>query len=125
MMALNHQVADGSERFEELPAPYAMEKGMGVVAMKVIRPRETIEGLDAGDLIRYALSLKEFHMINIGIDNLELLKDNIAILKGFSPLEEQKMEEIRLALQPFYRGRNLAWMKPGYVDGWNSNLRLA
>ncbi len=125
MMALNHQVADGSERFEELPAPYAMEKGMGVVAMKVIRPRETIEGLDAGDLIRYALSLKEFHMINIGIDNLELLKANIAILKGFSPLEEQKMEEIRLALQPFYRGRNLAWMKPGYVDGWNSNLRLA
>ena len=125
MMALNHQVADGSERFEELPAPYAKEKGMGVVAMKVIRPRETIEGLDAGDLIRYALSLKEFHMINIGIDNLELLKDNIAILKGFSPLEEQKMEEIRLALQPFYRGRNLAWMKPGYVDGWNSNLRLA
>lgn len=124
MMALNHQVADGSENFEGLPAPFAMNKGMGVVAMKVIRPRETVEGLDAGDLIRYALTLKDFHMINVGIDNLDLLKANIEVLRDFSPLEDQKMKEIRMALQPFYQGKNLAWMQHGYRDGWDHHLHL-
>ncbi|MGW8315000.1 MAG: aldo/keto reductase [Bacteroidales bacterium] len=125
MMALNHQVADGSENFEGLPAPYAMNKGMGVVAMKVIRPRETVEGLDAGDLIRYALTLKDFHMINVGIDNLDLLKANIETLRNFRPLDDQKMKEIRMALQPFYQGKNLAWMRHGYRDGWDHHLHLA
>jgi len=125
MMALNHQSKEGTEKFEELPAPAAMKKGMGVVAMKVIRPRETVQGLAAEDLVRYALTLKDFHMINIGMDSLEVLKHNLEILRDFKPMEEQKMEEIRLALHPFYKGKNLAWMQPSYVDGWNSNLHLA
>ncbi|MCK4751654.1 MAG: aldo/keto reductase [Bacteroidales bacterium] len=125
MMALNHQSTDGIEKFEELPAPYAMKKGMGVVAMKVIRPRETVEGLAATDLLRYALTLEDFHMINIGIDSQEVLKANLEILRDFQPLEESRMEEIRLALHPFYRGNNLAWMQPSYFDGWKGDLFLA
>jgi len=115
MMALNHQATDGSQAFEENPANYAFQKGMGVIAMKVIRPRETIEGLDPADLVNYALSLNQFHMINVGIDNMDVLKTNIRLVKDFVPLDEQKMKEIRLALQPFYRGEGLAWMKPGYL----------
>ncbi len=125
MMALNHQSADGSENFEELPAPFANRKGMGVVAMKVIRPRETSEELAGQDLIRYALSLKEFHMINVGIDSMDILKENLEIIREFKPLEAPKMEEIRLALQPFYKSKNLAWMKPSYVDGWSGGIQLA
>jgi aryl-alcohol dehydrogenase-like predicted oxidoreductase len=125
MMALNHQSTDGSQQFEELPAPFAMKKGMGVVAMKVIRPRETIQGLAAEDLVQYALSLQDFHMINVGIDDMELLKANLEILRNFEPLEDQKMDEIRMALQPFYRGRNLAWMRPGYRDGWSHGIQMA
>jgi predicted aldo/keto reductase-like oxidoreductase len=125
MMALNHQSTDGSQQFEELPAPFAMKKGMGVVAMKIIRPRETVEGLAAEDLVRYALSLQDFHMINVGIDDMELLKANLEILRNFEPLEDHKMDEIRLALQPFYRGRNLAWMRPGYQDGWSHGIQMA
>jgi hypothetical protein len=125
MMALNHQSTDGSQKFEELPAPFAMKKGMGVVAMKVIRPRESIEGLATDDLVRYALTLNDFHMINVGIDSMEVLKANLEILQGFEPLDSQKMEELRLALSPFYRGRNVAWMKPSYVDGWNRGFHLA
>jgi hypothetical protein len=93
--------------------------------MKVIRPRETVEGLAAEDLIMYALTLQDFHMINVGIDNLELLKANLEVLRSFEPLEDQKMNEIRMALQPFYRGHNLAWMQPGYRDGWSSGIHLA
>jgi predicted aldo/keto reductase-like oxidoreductase len=124
MMALNHQSPEGTEDFEGLPAPLAMKKEMGVIAMKVIRPRETVNGLAAEDLVRYALTLKDFHMANIGIDSLEVLNANLEIIKNFSPLEEEKMEELRLALQPFYKGHKLAWMNPSYQDGWNNNIRL-
>jgi hypothetical protein len=125
MMALNHQSVEGTEKFEELPAPFAMKKGMGVVAMKVIRPRETVNGLAATDLVKYALTLKEFHMINIGIDSMEVLNSNLEIIRNFEPLEPQKMDELRLALEPFYRGKNLAWMQPSYQDGWNRGIHLA
>jgi len=125
MMALNHQSTDGTDDFEGLPAPLARQKGMGVVAMKVIRPRETVNGLAAKDLVRYALTLNDFHMANIGIDSMEVLNTNLEILRDFSPLGEEKMKEIRMALQPFYKGRNLAWMQPSYQDGWNSQIRLS
>lgn len=125
MMALNHQSTDGSQKFEELPAPMAMKKGMGVVAMKVIRPRETIKSLAASDLVKYALSLGDFHMANIGIDSLEVLKSNLEIVRDFTPMGEEKMKELRLALQPFYKGHKLDWMQPAYLDGWNSHIHLA
>ncbi len=125
MMALNHQSTDGTEDFEGLPAPLARKKGMGVVAMKVIRPRETVNGLSADDLVRYALTLDDFHMANIGIDSKEVLNSNLEILRSFAPLGEEKMKELRLALQPFYRGKNLDWMNPAYQDGWNREIRMA
>lgn len=125
MMALNHQSADGAEDFEGLPAPIAMQKGMGVVAMKVIRPRETVNGLAANDLLSYALTLDDFHMANIGMDSMEVLTSNLETLRSFSPLGDEKMKELRMALQPFYRGKNLAWMQTSYQDGWNRDLIMA
>ena len=125
MMALNHQSTDGTQKFEELPAPLAMEKGMGVVAMKVIRPRETVKGLASSDLVRYALSLEDFHMANIGMDSHEVLKSNLEIIRDFTPMDEAKKKELRLALQPFYQGQNLDWMQPAYLDGWSSHIHLA
>lgn len=122
MMALNHQSTDGSQAFEENPATYAFGKGMGVIAMKVLRPRETIQGLEASDLVNYALSLKQFHMINVGIDSMDVLQANIQLVKDFEALDEQKMQEIRLALQPFYRGDGLAWMQSSYRDGWEQGI---
>jgi len=125
MMALNHQSTDGTQKFEELPAPVAMNKGMGVVAMKVIRPRETVNGLAASDLVKYALSLEDFHMANIGMDSLEVLNANLEILRDFTPLEDTKMDELRMALQPFYQGKDLPWMRPAYLDGWDNHVHLA
>ena len=125
MMALNHQSSDGTEDFEGLPAPLARQKRMGVVAMKVIRPRETVNGLPANDLVRYALTLKDFHKANIGIDRKDVLKSNLEVLRNFSPLDDEKMNELRLALQPFYKGKDLQWMHPAYQDGWNREIRLA
>jgi predicted aldo/keto reductase-like oxidoreductase len=125
MIALNHQVASGKERFEELPVPYAAEKGMGVVAMKVVRPRETVSGLAVSDLVNYALTLDHFNLANIGHSSLEVLKENLALLREFKPLDKEKMEELNIALGPFYRHENLPWMQPGYVDGIQHGMHHA
>jgi predicted aldo/keto reductase-like oxidoreductase len=117
MIALNHNVPEGTEKFEEYAVPFAANKGLGIIAMKVIRPRETIEGLDPHDLIKYALSLKQFSVVNIGTDRMDVLKENIEILKNFQPLTDSRMEEIRIAMKPFWNHENLAWMKSGYRDG--------
>lgn len=125
MMALNHRSAERAEDFEGLPAPLAIKNGMGVVAMKVIRPRETVNGLAADDLLRYALTLEDIHMANVGMDSMEVLNSNLELLRNFSPLGEGKMKELQLTLQPFYQGKNLAWMQASYVDGPVGEIHLA
>jgi hypothetical protein len=115
MIALNHQVPD--QHFEEHAVPFAAQKGMGVVAMKVIRPRETVEGLLPEILVRYALSSDYFSLANIGMDSMEVLETNLKIVRDFKPLTPSEMDDVRVALQPFFRHSNLAWMDPSYVDG--------
>ncbi len=115
LIALNHQQKDQS--FEEQPVPFAAGKGMGVLAMKVIRPRETVNGLNPDDLIKYALTLKGVTAAVIGTDSLDVLQKNIETIKSFKPLSSEKMTELRAALDPFYKNKNLPWLQPGYFDG--------
>jgi uncharacterized protein len=116
LIALNHQ-EQGKQPFEEQPVPYAAQKGMGVLAMKVVRPRETVNGLDPNELVKYALSLKDVTAAVIGIDSMDVLNKNIATLQSFEPLLEDRMQELRAQLDPFYRSKKLPWMQPGYHDG--------
>jgi predicted aldo/keto reductase-like oxidoreductase len=116
IIALNHY-EERQGNFEKEAIPAVAKKGMGILAMKVIRPRETVEGLSAEELIRYALSLQYVQCAVIGIDSLEVLKKNIALLKDFKKMKPEEMEKIQVALEPFFEGQNLAWMQPGYTDG--------
>ncbi len=116
LIALNHQES-GKQTFEEEPLPFAYKKGMGVLAMKVIRPRETVNGLNPEDLVRYALSLENVTAAVIGIDSLDVLKKNLATLQSFEPLSKERMNELRADLDPFYRSNKLPWMQAGYRDG--------
>jgi hypothetical protein len=116
LIALNHQ-QNGNEPFEEQAVPFAAQKGMGVLAMKVIRPRETVNGLKPEDLIKYALSLKGITAAVIGTDSIEVLQKNIKTIKDFKPLSSERMQELHVALDPFYRSKKLPWMQAGYFDG--------
>lgn len=116
IIALNHY-EERIGNFEKGAIPAAAKKGMGILAMKVIRPRETVKGLSAEELIRYALSLPHVHCAAIGTDSLEVLKKNIALLKSFKKMKPEEMQKIRVDLEPFFQGRNLAWMQPSYTDG--------
>ena len=115
LIAMNHQRQE--QRFEEQAVPAAGNKGMGVLAMKVVRPRETIKSLNPRELIHYALSLDHISAAVVGMDSLAILKDNIDLIHNFQPLSAPRMEEIRVKLTPFYGHEQLAWMKPGYEDG--------
>jgi len=116
LIALNHQ-EQGKQPFEEQAVTFAAKKGMGVLAMKVIRPRETINGLDPKDLVRYALSLDGITAAVIGTDGLDVLNQNIATISSFEPLSDERMKELHVALDPFYKSKSLPWMQPGYFDG--------
>jgi hypothetical protein len=115
LIAMNHH--QKGETFEEDPVQFAASKGMGVLAMKAIRPRETVAGLNPDDLIRYALSVKGVTAVNVGMDKKELLIENAEILKNFKPFDEEKMKSFRAQLDPFYKSPRLPWMQPGYFDG--------
>ncbi len=116
LIALNH-MQKGEQSFEELSIKAAADKGMGVLAMKVIRPRETVNGLNPDELVRYALSLKGVTAANIGLDSKEVMDKNIATITNFEPLNAEKMNELHVRLQPFYQNKNLPWMNARYHDG--------
>jgi hypothetical protein len=115
LIALNHQ--QKGEKFEENPVQFAAGKEMGVLAMKTIRPRETVTSLNPDDLIRYALSLKGVTAAVVGIDKKELVTENAEIVRNFKPFDQDKMNSLRAELQPFYKSKTLPWMQPGYFDG--------
>jgi uncharacterized protein len=116
LIALNHyheRVGD----FEGGAIPAAAGRGMGVMIIKAVRPRETVEGLAAGDLIRYGLSLPQVDAAVVGTDSVGIVEMNAALLRGFRPLAPAEMERLTVKLEPFFAGAGLPWMRPGYRDG--------
>jgi predicted aldo/keto reductase-like oxidoreductase len=116
LIALNHHT-EAKGDMEKGAIPAAAAKGLGVMVIKVIRPRETVEGIVPEDLIRYALTLDHVTSAAIGHDSLNVLKKNIALLKNFKEMSAAEMATMTARLDPFFRGNALPWMRPGYRDG--------
>ena len=116
LIALNHYEERRGD-FEGGAIPAAASRDMGIMIIKSVRPRETVAGLAASDLIRYALTLPLVHSAVIGTDSLEVVRKNAALLRDFKPLSAEEMARLSVKLGPFYAGNGLPWMKPGYRDG--------
>jgi len=97
--------------------PAAKDKKMGLLLMKSVRPRETVEGLKATDLVKYALSLEGPDALALGMDSIDVVKSNLEILRNFQKMPDEAMEKLAQQLAPFYRHENLPWMQKGYCDG--------
>ena len=94
LIALNHyQERRGDLEGGAIPA--AADRGMGVMIIKAIRPRETVEGLAAADLLRYALTLPLVHSAVVGTDSVEVVRKNAALLRDFRPLSPEEMSAPR------------------------------
>jgi predicted aldo/keto reductase-like oxidoreductase len=116
LIAMNHY-REGAQFFERTAVPKASKAGLGVIVMKVIRPRETVKDIAAEDLIRYALTLDHVDCAVIGMDSIDIMKKNIALIKDFQPLDKARMEEIKFSLEPFFNHEGVEWMLPHYRDG--------
>jgi len=117
LCALNHYRDSGNEPREEEAITAAAKKGMGILVMKVIRPRETVKNISSEKLVNYALSLPAISCAVIGQDSVDVLKANIEIIRNFKPLPKEEMDRIRTALVPFYNNKKLEWLQPHYTDG--------
>lgn len=117
LMALNHWNAESGEKRQEMVVPAAHKKGMGVMLMKVFRPRENDNTLSPQDLIRYGLSVKEATGIVLGMDSKQVVDSNLEILRSFKSMSSQEMDKLTARLAPFYKHENLPWMEHGYEDG--------
>ncbi len=116
LIALNHYEERKGD-MEKHAIPEAAEKDMGIMVMKVIRPREMVETLSAEDLIRYALSLELPHVVVIGTDSLEVVNKNRKLLMNFTPMTPEEMEKMKGDLTPVFASQDLPWMQPDYTDG--------
>ena len=116
LIALNHYQERRGD-LEGAAVPAAAGRGMGVMIIKAIRPRETVEGLAAADLLRYALTLPLVHSAVVGTDSVEIVRKNAALLRDFRPLSPEEMSRLAVKLEPFHAGQGLPWMRPGYRDG--------
>ena len=117
LIAANHWNSKDPQPRQEMSIPAAKANNMGVILMKVVRPRETIAGLDPNELVKYALSLKAPDVVVVGMDSMAVLESNLKTLRNFKPMNPDRMKELAEQLIPFYNHENLPWMKPGYCDG--------
>ena len=97
--------------------PRAAAKGLGIAVIKVIRPRETVAGVTADELIRYALTLEDVHSAMPGRTAWRSCAKNAALLQAFAPLRRPRWPASDPSLAPFFAGRRLPWMDPSYREG--------
>lgn len=103
LLAAVNYVDRHTYNFEEQVLPVARKHNVGIIAMKVLggadpakgsyaNPRSTglLVGDKVGPAIRYALSLPGVCSVNLGINNVDQLRQDIAFFYEDSPLSEQE-----------------------------------
>jgi uncharacterized protein len=115
LIAMNH-LNPGDDREERL-IPKAKERGIGLLLMKVLRPKESLNSFKADDLIKYALSINGPSGLVIGVDSLQNIYSNIEILNSIRPLTMQDSNKLSKSLILLNNSQQFEWIKPHYEDG--------
>ncbi len=84
--------------FEHEVLPIALEKNIGVIAMKTLggSPAEIpvrSKSASVEECLRYAMSLPVATVCS-GIDSMEKLKQNLAVAKNFRPMSDEERSEL-------------------------------
>lgn len=97
-------VMDASFRsFQKQVMPVALGKGLGCIGMKTLGGRGdpvrrgvvTVE-----EALRYALSTPVSTIVS-GIDSLDVLHQNLAIVRGFTPMKKEEMDALVARVAPY------------------------
>ena len=89
--------ADASFRsFEREVLPELLRRRIAPIGMKSFGDGRLLKGkaISAKDALHYAMSLPVVTTVS-GIDSMKVLKQNVAIAKGFKPLSPRQMEALR------------------------------
>ena len=117
LIAMNHWGPNSPSPREEVAASAGKKNKMGILLMKAVRPKELIPSLQAPELVRYAMSLEGPDAVVVGMDSKAVVESNLNILRNFQKLTPERMKELAIKLEPFYRHENLPWMQDNYIDG--------
>jgi uncharacterized protein len=117
LFAMNHY-GDNKENRQGTLIPSAKSRGMGVMLMKTVRPKETIKGIEIRELVRFALSLDGPNGIAVGMDSKKVVESNLNLLRNFKPMDSAEKLKYASILSPYFRHENLEWMSSGYHDGY-------
>ncbi len=105
--------------FTEIALPAAREKGLGVIAMKVMRDIVNVHAKPK-ELIEFAWNLEGVHTAVISHTGMDPLKENINLAIQYQEQGQKVVlsidleERLRFLADPEY----LVYAKPGYQDGY-------
>jgi len=112
-----HSGTHSGHDFEKV-VPYALERGLGVIAMKVTARRALLgrNGVSADQLVKYTLNLPVAAAV-IGMSSLEVLESCATIARNLGPLPEEQRKDLEKKLASVAKDGALPYFASGYVDG--------
>jgi uncharacterized protein len=87
--------------FEKLVLPVAIERGMGIQAMKGTANSKLLHSLSVRDCLRYTLSLPGVTCLAVGCTTLGQIEDDVRIAKEFRALNETELATMRKRVEKF------------------------
>jgi uncharacterized protein len=101
--------------FEKKVLPMAVERGMGIQAMKSTANSKLLHSITVKDCLTYVLSLP-IHCLALGCTTVGQIEDDVRIAQQFKPMNQQQLAEVRQRAEKF-KG-------PGLED-WKRNTDRA
>jgi predicted aldo/keto reductase-like oxidoreductase len=80
--------------FEKNVLPVAVERGMGIQAMKSTANAKLLQAISVKDCLSYVLSLP-IHCLALGCTTVGQIEDDVRIAKNFKPLAEDQIAQLR------------------------------
>jgi predicted aldo/keto reductase-like oxidoreductase len=80
--------------FEKTVLPVAVERGMGIQAMKSTAASKLLQALPLKDCLSYVLSLP-IHCLAMGCTTIGQIEDDVRIAQQFKPLGDEQLARIR------------------------------
>lgn len=102
------------DSFESLALPVALQKNMGVTAMKLFAQEGLVGHAPVEKLIQYSLSLPVASVV-CGMPKPEFIDANIATVKSFQPMPVDEMRRLSAALAQDHKARLDTYFH-GHVD---------
>ena len=98
--------------FEKNVLPIAVERGMGIQAMKSTANAKLLQALSLKDCLSYVLSLP-IHCLALGCTTVGQIEDDVRIAQQFKPLAEEQLARIR---------EEGARLKGPRLEDWKRNI---